>query len=70
MVGHFENQFLTVKHTFTIRPSISIPGYTSWEGTKTYTRIVIAALLMIAPNMKNPRSPSADEWKQNCILAL
>lgn len=40
------------KHPPTIWPSISIPGYVSWEMClyKTYTRMFIAALFIILPN--------------------
>ena len=34
--------------------------------TETYTQEFTAALFMIAPNWKEPKCPSMDEWINNC----
>lgn len=55
------------KHTLTIGPSNRVPWYLpkrveNFVYTKTYIRMFIAALYLIAETCKQPSYSSVDEW--------
>ena len=68
--NHFGRQFevsYKTKHTLCTQSSNCTPWYLpkvaeNYVNTKTCTRMIIPALIIIAQTWKKPRCPSAGEW--------